>query len=57
MKKDYMTPESKVVTITLTLLDNTSPGIPKANIDPNDTVDAEDMESRRSFSIWGADEE
>ncbi len=57
MKKEYIAPVSKVVKITLTLLDSTSPGIPKAIIDPNDTVDAEEMESRRSFSIWGADEE
>ena len=58
MKKEYIAPVSKVVKITLTLLDSTSPGIPKANVNPDESaVEAGAIESRRSFSIWGADEE
>lgn len=57
MKKEYMTPVSTEVRISLTLLNTTSPGRPQAAVEPEETVEAEAIESRMTYSVWDDEEE
>jgi len=57
MKKEYMTPVSIEVRISLTLLNTTSPGRPQAAVEPEETVEAETIESRMTYSVWDDEEE
>ena len=54
MKKIYMMPEIQVVKVKLGSMITTSD--PKATVDPNDYVDAGDVESRR-YNAWGDEDE
>ena len=57
MKKEYMTPVSTEVRISLTLLNTTSPGRPQVAVKPEETVEAEAIESRMTYSVWDDEEE
>jgi len=52
-----MTPVSTEVRISLTLLNTTSPGRPQAAVKPEETVEAEAIESRMTYSVWDDEEE
>ena len=54
MNKKYMMPETKVTVVKMNTMLMTSN--PKAAIDPSQSVDADEVESR-SFSLWDDEDE
>lgn len=58
MKKIYETPMTAVVAVsTDVMILAGSVGVPNAVIDDTEQVNASELESRRSFSVWDDDEE
>ena len=55
MKKIYEMPETKVIKVALSAMIATSD--PKVTVDTEDSVDAEDVESRRRRNVWDDAEE
>lgn len=51
MKKKYIRPENKLVDMTAVVLQSASGNAPASALDPNRSVDADQLESRGS-SFW-----
>lgn len=56
MKKAYQSPETEVVNVVMESMMAGSVGTPDAGIDPEGSVNAGSIESRRN-SLWDDDEE
>jgi hypothetical protein len=57
MKKVYELPITSVIEISTSVILAGSAGVPNAQVDPDEDIDADKIESRRHNDVWDDDEE
>jgi len=57
MKKVYELPMTNVIEISTSVILAGSAGVPNAQVDPNEDIDADEIESRRHNDVWDDEDE
>ena len=57
MKKVYELPITSVIEISTSVILAGSPGVPEAQVDPDEDIDADKVETRRHNDVWDDEDE